>query len=244
MRALVIEPQVRLLAWLRRCLEEEGFRTDGADAADAADALARSVGYQLIVLSLSLPDGRALALLRSWRRACLDCPVLAVAPSADERVSALHLGADDCLCRPFALTDFLARVRDLLRRAHRVRDPVLRVRDLEIDTTTHSVCRGGRPIRLSRREYALLQLLAFHRGRVVRRSLIQEHLYDDPDAVTSNIVPVLIRALRRKIDADSDVPVIRTCWGEGYMLDGEADGPEGATSSNPSPRDRGRQGVP
>ena len=235
MRALIVENQPRQLAGLRRSLEEEGFRVDAAEGADAADGLARSVGFQLIVLSLTLPEGRAFALLRCWRRAGLTCPVLALAAAADadERVRVLELGADEYLGRPFRLAEFLGRVRDLLRRAHRVSDPVLRVHDLEIDTNARAVRRAGQPIRLTRREYALLQLLAFNRGRVVRHSLIREHLYDAQDAATSNVIQVLIRSLRRKIDAGFDVPLIRTCWGEGYMLDGEADGP------SPPPGERG-----
>jgi len=223
MRVLLVENQRPLLAALRRCLEEEGSQADSATDSDEATYKARAVGYDLIVLSLLLPRDGAFALLRSWRHGGLNCPVLALsaAGSVAERVHSLELGADDYLCRPFPLAEFVARVRALLRRAHRVSDPVLRVRDLEIDTSTRSVRRAGRPIRLTRREYALLQFLAFHRGRVVSRSMIWEHLYNEQDETTSNVVDVYIRYLRGKIDKGFDTPLILTRWGEGYLLRGD-----------------------
>jgi DNA-binding response OmpR family regulator len=112
-------------------------------------------------------------------------------------------------------------VRALLRRYHRIADPILHIYDLEIDTSTRTVKRAGRPIRLTRREYALLQFLAFHRGTVVSRSVIWEHLYNEQDESTSNVVDVYIRYLRNKIDKDFDLPLILTRYGEGYLLRGD-----------------------
>jgi len=115
----------------------------------------------------------------------------------------------------------LARLRALIRRGHEVKDPVLRVHDLEIDTATRTVKRGGQAIHLTPREYALLQFLAFHRGRVVSRTMIWEHLYDEHDESTSNVVDVYIRYLRNKIDKGFESPLILTRWGEGYLLRGD-----------------------
>ena len=117
----------------------------------------------------------------------------------------------------------MARMRALIRRGHQVKDPILRVHDLEIDTAARTVKRGGQSIHLTPREYALLQFLAFHRGKVVSRSMIWEHLYDEHDENTSNVVDVYIRYLRTKIDKGFDPPLILTRWGEGYMLRGEDD---------------------
>jgi len=114
-------------------------------------------------------------------------------------------------------------MRALIRRGHQVKDPILRVHDLEIDTAARTVKRGGQSIHLTPREYALLQFLAFHRGKVVSRSMIWEHLYDEHDENTSNVVDVYIRYLRTKIDKGFDPPLILTRWGEGYMLRGEDD---------------------
>jgi DNA-binding response OmpR family regulator len=223
MRVLLVENQRPLLAALRRCLEEEGSQADTATDSEEADYKVRAVGYDLVALSLLLPGDHAFGLLRSWRHTGLSCPVLALSAAGGvaERVHCLELGADDYLCRPFQLVEFLARVRALLRRAHRVTDPVLRVRDLEIDTSTRAVRRAGQPIRLTRREYALLQFLAFHRGRVVSRSMIWEHLYNEQDETTSNVVDVYIRYLRGKIDKGFETPLILTRWGEGYLLRAE-----------------------
>src|SRR5262249_37350564 len=113
------------------------------------------------------------------------------------------------------------RARALVRRAYGVADPVVRVLDLEIDTGTRAVRRGGRAIRLTRREYALLQFLAFHRGQVVSRATIWEHFYDAQGAAGSNVVAVRSRRLRQKIDREGDVPLILTRYGEGYLLRGE-----------------------
>jgi DNA-binding response OmpR family regulator len=222
-RVLIVETQQAQIATLRRSLRAEGFEADLATDAEEADYKARSVSYDLILLSLLLPGDRGFSLLRSWRNAGVCCPVLALGGTGSmaERVHCLDLGADDYLPRPVRLAELLARARALLRRAHRVADPVLRAHDLEIDTNTRTVRRAGRSIRLTRREYALLRFLAFHRGKVVSRSLIWEHLYDEQDENTSNVVDVYIRYLRTKIDKGFDPPLILTRYGEGYMLRGE-----------------------
>jgi DNA-binding response OmpR family regulator len=224
MRVLIAEDQQNLTTTLRRALQEEGFQVDSARDGEEAAYKVRTTDYDLVVLSLALPGGQPLALLRSWRQGGTVFPILALSASGNlpERVRALDLGADDYLARPFHLAELLARTRALLRRAHRVSDPVLRVHDLEINTNTRTVRRAGRPIRLTRREYALLQFLAFHRGKVVSRSMIWEHLYDEHDESTSNVVDVYIRYLRTKIDKGFDAPLILTRRGEGYLLRNEA----------------------
>jgi DNA-binding response OmpR family regulator len=223
-RVLVVESQ-RPLPLLRRGLQEEGYRVEVAPGGAGADDQGRSVGYDLIVLSLALADDRGLTLLRAWRRGGVRCPILALAAadSVAERVRCYELGADDYLCRPFHPAELRVRARALLRRAYGVADPVVRAHDLEIDTGTRAVRRGGRPIRLTRREYGLLQFLAFHRGKVVSRATIWEHFYDDRDGASSNVVDVFIHSLRRKIDTGADVPLILTRYGEGYLLRADRD---------------------
>jgi DNA-binding response OmpR family regulator len=119
----------------------------------------------------------------------------------------------------------LARIRALIRRGHQQKDPVLRCYDLEIDTAARQVKRAGTTIHLTPREYALLEFLAFHRGKVVTRSMIWEHLYDEYDENTSNVVDVYIRYLRNKVDKGFEPQLILTRWGEGYMLRGDDDPP-------------------
>jgi DNA-binding response OmpR family regulator len=222
-RVLLVEDHKPLVRALRQGLEEEGLAVDVAMDGEEADFKARSAQYDAIVLDIMLPKKDGLTLLKGWRQAGLKTHVLMLTArgSLDDKVRGLDTGADDYLTKPFELEELLARLRALIRRGHEVKDPVIRVHDLEIDTATRSVKRAGQAIHLTPREYALLQFLAFHRGRVVSRTMIWEHLYDEHDENTSNVVDVYIRYLRNKIDKGFEPPLILTRWGEGYMLRGE-----------------------
>jgi len=223
MRVLLIEDHKPLVRALKQGLAEEGFAVDVACDGEEGDYKAHGADYDVIILDLMLPKEDGLSLLQRWRRDGLKTHVLVLTARSgiEDKVRGLDLGADDYLTKPFELTELLARIRALVRRGHQVKDPVLRVYDLEIDTATRMVRRGGRQIHLTPREYALLQFLAFHRGKVVTRSMIWEHLYDEYDENTSNVVDVYIRYLRNKVDKDFELPLILTRWGEGYLLRGE-----------------------
>ncbi|HKI37095.1 MAG TPA: response regulator transcription factor [Gemmataceae bacterium] len=223
MRVLLIEDHQALVRALKQGLEDESFAVDTACDGEEGDSKARTADYDAIILEQMLPDEDGLSLLRRWRREGLDTHVLVLTPggSTEDAVRGLDLGADDCLGKPFKLNELFARLRALIRRGHRVKDPVIRVHDLEINTASRTVKRGRQPIRLTPREYSLLQFLAFHRGRVVSRTRIWEHLYDEQDESTSNVIDVYIRYLRGKIDKGFALPLILTRWGEGYLLRGE-----------------------
>ena len=225
MRLLLVEDHRPLSRALKRGLEEEGFAVDLAEDGEEGDYKARAASYDVIVLDLMLPKKDGLTLLKEWRRDGLKMHVLCLTAkdTTEDKVRGLDLGADDYLTKPFKLEELLARLRALVRRRHQVKDPVIRVHDLEIDTAARTVRRGGGAIHLTPREYALLQFLAFHRGTVVTRSMIWEHLYDEHDENTSNVVDVYIRYLRTKIDKGFELPLILTRWGEGYVLRGEVD---------------------
>jgi DNA-binding response OmpR family regulator len=222
-RVLLIEDHKPLVRVLRQGLEEEGFAVDTAVDGEEGDFKARSAQYDVIILDLMLPKKDGLTLLREWRSSGLSAHVLVLTAKGmlEDKVRGLDIGADDYLTKPFELEELLARLRALIRRTHQVKDPVLRIRDLEIDTGARSVKRAGQTIHLTPREYALLQFLAYHRGKVVSRTMIWEHLYDEYDENTSNVVDVYIRYLRNKIDKGFDPPLIVTRWGEGYQLVGE-----------------------
>jgi DNA-binding response OmpR family regulator len=222
-RVLLVEDHKPLVRALKQGLEEEGFAVDVAYDGEEGNYKARTAEYDVIVLDLMLPKEDGLSLLQHWRREGLKAHVLVLTARGgiEDKVRGLDTGADDYLTKPFELEELLARLRALIRRGHQVKDPVLRLHDLEIDTTTRTVRRAGKPIHLTPREYALLQFLAFHPGRVVTRSMIWEHLYDEHDESTSNVVDVYIRYLRNKIDKGFDPPLILTRWGEGYLLRGE-----------------------
>ena len=223
MKILLVEDHKLLARSLKQALEEDGFAVDLAVAGDEADVKARGAIYDVVILDLMLPKIDGLTLLKGWRKDGLTFHVLILTAmgTLEDKVLGLNLGADDYLPKPFELTEFLARVRALVRRGHQAKDPILRIHDLEIDTGARSVRRAGKDIYLTPREFSLLRFLCYHRGKVVTRSMVWEHLYDENDDNTSNVVDVYVRYLRNKIDKNFTPPLILTRWGEGYMIKGD-----------------------
>ena len=223
MRILLVEDNKPLVRALKQGLEEEGFAVDVAYDGEEGAYKAQTVDYDVIILDIMLPKEDGLSLLQRWRKAGMKAHILVLTARdrIEDKVRGLDMGADDYLTKPFQLEELLARLRALVRRGHQVKSPVLRVHDLEIDTAARTVQRAGKSIALTPREYALLEFLAFHRGKVVTRSMIWEHLYDEQDENTSNVVDVYIRYLRNKIDKGFATPLIMTRWGEGYLLRGD-----------------------
>jgi DNA-binding response OmpR family regulator len=222
-KILLVEDHKLLARSLKQALEEDGFAVDLAVAGDEADAKARGAIYDVVILDLMLPKIDGLTLLKGWRKDGLTFHVLILTAmgTLEDKVLGLNLGADDYLPKPFELTEFLARVRALVRRGHQAKDPIIRIHDLEIDTGARSVRRAGKDIYLTPREFSLLRFLCYHRGKVVTRSMVWEHLYDENDDNTSNVVDVYVRYLRNKIDKNFTPPLILTRWGEGYMIKGD-----------------------
>ncbi len=225
MRILLIEDHKPLLKTLQRGLEEEGFAVDTAEDGEVGEYKGRTASYDAVVLDLMLPKKDGLTVLREWRKAGVMTHVLVLTAkdATEDKVTGLDIGADDYLTKPFQLEELLARLRALIRRSHQIKDPLLRIHDMEIDTSARTVKRAGHAIHLTPREFALLQFLAYHRGKVVSRTMIWEHLYDEYDENTSNVVDVYIRYLRTKIDKGHETPLILTRWGEGYMMRGDND---------------------
>jgi len=224
-RVLVVEDQQPILKAVRQALEEEGFTVDIASDGDCAEAKVRATAYDVIVLDIMLPKVDGLTLLKRWRQAGNSSHIImltAKGTSAD-KVGGLDRGADDYLTKPFDITELLARVRALTRRTHTRKDPIIRVRDLVLDTAARTVTRSGKPVELTPREYRLLEFLAHHAGKVVPHETIWQHLYDEFDDPNSNLIAVYIRYLRKKIDEGFDDKLILSKWGVGYMLRG--DGP-------------------
>lgn len=226
MRVLLVEDNRTLSRSLRQGLEEEGYAVDVAYDGEEGRFKAESTSYDAIILDLMLPKEDGLSLLKHWRGKGISTHVLVLTAlgALDDKVRGLDVGADDYLTKPFELEELLARLRALVRRGHLVKSSILKVRDLEIDTAAHTVRRGGKEIHLTPREYGLLEFLAFNRGKVVTRTMIWEHLYDENDESTSNVVDVYIRYLRNKVDKGFDPPLILTRWGEGYMMRGDQPG--------------------
>jgi DNA-binding response OmpR family regulator len=225
MRVLVVEDNPKLGPMLVRGLEQEGHVAELAADGQQALVACATTRYDAIVLDLMLPGIDGLTVLDRLRHGADDTPVLVLTArdDLDDRVDGLDRGADDYLVKPFAFDELLARLRALVRRAKGAgASAVLRVADLEIDTAAKSARRAGRSIALSSREYAVLECLALRRGRIVSRDTLLETIYDGDEMPESNVVEVYIGALRRKIDRDHEVKLIRTRRGLGYVFGDDA----------------------
>ena len=216
MRVLAIEDEPDLLAALAQSLREAGYAVD--EAADGQDGLYKAKGneYDVVILDLMLPRMDGFAVLRELRRT-KDTPVLILTArdAIADRVKGLDGGADDYLTKPFELSELLARVRALIRRAAGGADSTIELGDVVIDTAARNVTRGGQAVNLTAREYALVEFLAVHRGELVTRTMIYEHLFDETDDSLSNLVDVHVANVRKKLGKE----FITTRRGQGYMID-------------------------
>jgi len=225
MRILVVEDEPRIAAFIKRGLEEERYAVDVvSDGQDALDWLAQAP-YDLVLLDVLLPRKDGFQVCRELRSAGQAVPVLMLTArdAVEDRVHGLDSGADDYLIKPFAFAELLARVRALLRRGANSPSTTLQVGDLVLDVQSHQATRGGRPIELTGREYALLEFLMRHPGQVLSRTQIAEHVWNFDFFSSSNVVDVYIRYLRRKIDQGFDEKLIHTIRGAGYRIQSEGD---------------------
>ena len=221
MRVLVIEDDSKIASFVINGLKQHGFAVDHASDGERGLALAGTVSYDTLVLDLMLPKLDGLAVLRQLRAEKILTPVLILSAKAtvDDRVKGLQAGGDDYLPKPFAFSELLARVQALIRRATHTAEPTkLSAADLTVDLLTREVTRGGKPIDLQAREFALLELLLRHPGRVVTKTMTLEHLWDYSFDPQTNVVDVLVHRLRTKVDKDFPVKLIHTIRGVGYVL--------------------------
>jgi DNA-binding response OmpR family regulator len=221
MRVLVVEDYGPSRESVAQALREAGLAVDVARDGEEGLWRMQSGEHDVIVLDIALPKLDGLTALQRLRRSGRDTPVLLLTArdTVPDRVTGLNAGADDYLVKPFALEELLARVRALLRRKYHAANPVLQVRDLEVDTVGRIVRRAGRRVELTAREYALLEYLAHRAGQTVTRTEIWEHVYDFRSAVESNVVDVYVGYLRRKLEQPGQPPLIHTRRGQGYLLE-------------------------
>jgi two-component system response regulator QseB len=232
MRILLIEDDPMIGDGLRAGLTQLGFTADWFhDGATGFAALA-SAPYDAVVLDLGLPACDGLDVLAQWRAQGRDEPVLILTArdTLDDRLQGLNGGADDYLCKPFALAEVAARLHALIRRRHGRTTPLLRHGAIALDPVAHTVTLAGQPVDLTGREFALLELFMNARGRVLPRTLIEDKLYGWGDEVGSNTIEVYIHYLRRKLGSG----VIRTLRGVGYTL-GEGGPDEHAADAGARP---------
>ena len=222
MKVLVIEDDRTVGQYVKRGLEEHRIHADLVDDGMEGLRLASGGLYDLLVLDLRLPGMTGLEVLRMLRDRGITTPVLVLTAqdAVDFKVQALRMGADDYVTKPFAFEELLARVEALSRRPKELKSPVLRVADLELDSATHEVRRGGRPIELTPKEYAVLEYLMRHAGRVLSRTLITEYAWDYHFDPGTNIVDVVINRLRKKVDSGHDHKLLHTMRGVGYVVKG------------------------
>ena len=220
MRILVIEDDRKAADLLATGLREEGLVVDVASTGEAGDELASVNTYAVIVLDRLLPDRDGLDVCRVLRRRGVSTPILMLTArdALEDRVTGLDAGADDYLMKPYGFSELMARIRALLRRSEMSRPVVLRVADLELDTVSQRVSRGGESVDLTAKEYAILEVLMRHAGAVVSRSAVTEHVWVSELDMSPNLLEVHLSRLRRKIDHGPRPPLIHTIRGRGYMI--------------------------
>jgi len=219
-RVLVVEDDRAVADLLVRTLSRAHWAADIATDGRSAIAALHTNEYDLVILDLGLPDVDGIEICRRWRAEGGRAPILILTArgALPERVVGLDAGADDYLAKPFEPDELLARLRALARREPSPLAPVLRLSDLALDPATRDVRRGGEPIALSPREYALLEYMLRNPHRVVSRTRLMEHVWDDNFDPVGNAVEVLVSRVRRKVDSPGLPPLFQTVRGAGYML--------------------------
>ncbi len=221
MRILVVEDDAKIASFIVKGLKQSGFAVDHAADGEEGLRLARAHGYDVTVLDIMLPKLDGLSVLRRIREEGGRSPViiLSALASVDDRIKGLQAGGDDYLTKPFAFSELLARVQALIRRATQTTEPTrVAIGDLSLDLVTREVIRDGKKLDLQAKEFALLEYLMRHPGRVLTKTLILERIYDYNFDPQTNVVDVLVHRLRSKVDKEFPVKLIHTIRGVGYVL--------------------------
>ena len=220
MRILIVEDNKRLSDSLRMNLEDDGYAIDAAYDGLDGEEMALMSSYDVIILDIMLPEKDGLAVCRELRNKRVSTPILMLTArdALDYRVSGLDSGADDYLVKPFEVEELRARIRALLRRESSNKSGLLQVADLSLDPATHVVERSGNPIDLTAKEYSLLEYFMRHPNHIISREMAESSLWSYDHVVSSNVVDVYIRRLRRKIDDPFKLKLFETIRGAGYRL--------------------------
>ena len=220
MRVLLVEDDPGLGAIIKTGFAEQGMQVVAVTSYPDGQMKGVLGTFDVIILDVMLPGGSGFDLCRELRKRDVATPILMLTArdTVDDRVTGLDVGADDYLTKPFAFRELLARVRALARRRGAPLAETLRVSDLEVDLNAHRVRRAGKPIELTAKEFSLLEFFVLHKGQVVDRAAITGHVWDENHDPFTNVLEVLVRRLRRKIDDEYPVKLIQTLRGAGYRF--------------------------
>jgi len=220
MRVLLVEDDPGLGAIIKTGFAEQGMQVVALTSYTDGEMKGVLGTFDVIILDVMLPGGSGFDLCRELRKRDIATPILMLTArdTVDDRVTGLDVGADDYLTKPFAFRELLARVRALARRRGAPLPETLRVSDLEVDLNAHRVRRAGNPIELTAKEFSLLEFFVLHKGQVVDRAAITAHVWDENHDPFTNVLEVLVRRLRRKIDDEYPVKLIQTLRGAGYRF--------------------------
>jgi DNA-binding response OmpR family regulator len=220
MNLLIVEDEARMLELLRRGLGEEGHSVTCAPDGEEGLYLARNFPFDVVILDVMMPKLDGFQMLQRMRSAKVPTPVLVLTAkdSVSDVVRGLDLGADDYLTKPFSFNELLARLRAVLRRAHQLQNPMLRVADLTLDPSTREVSRAGLSISLTRTEYSLLERLMYRAGKIAERRALIEAVWGFDHDIEENTLDAFMHLLRSKIDKPGQSKLIYTVRGVGYVI--------------------------
>jgi two-component system, OmpR family, copper resistance phosphate regulon response regulator CusR len=220
MRVLLIEDKKKTAGFLAKGLREDDLEVEIAHDGETGLQLATTRKFDLLIVDVMLPGKDGWSVVAELRKAGMRTPILFLTArdSVRDRVKGLQLGADDYLVKPFAFSELMARVHSLLRRAPQQNEELVRIRDLEIDTRRHKAKRSGTALNLTAKEFLLLTHLAHSAGQVISRAEIAAHVWDINFATNTNVVDVMVRRLRAKVDDPFEPKLIHTVRGAGYVL--------------------------
>jgi len=229
-KVLIVEDEPKISEFLRAGLTEDGFTVSVADTGAAAKRLAQTDAFSAYIMDVMLPDADGIELCQKFRDEGINVPILMLTAkdALTDKVKGLSAGADDYLTKPFEYEELLARLRALIRKTQGYPRSTIQIADLVIEPNSKTVHRGKDLLELSKKEYQLLEYLSRHHNRLVTREMISKSVWNCDTTTYTNIIDVFINYLRKKIDKDSEVKLIHTVRGKGFVL---SDSPPGMVST-------------